>query len=368
MKKPDLQLVKGKLKKVVFATIFQKRVFGEVSPRKTVAEELSTPEAIHHIGFLRTPDSDFLDSSNMDLFRYAWYMFLDANVISTYEIKESKFYNMLYEVQKLYDHRDNPFHNFRHGMSVLHSTYYLLMMTKVGHCFDRLGFAAMLFASLMHDVDHSGMTNGYEMNSNSDLAITYNDTSVLENHHCSTAFSIIRQEKFNIFAGLDLDNFKKFRKWVIHAILSTDVKVHFSHLEKFKDKLTQQSFNPDYSVNEPDYLLLIGQLVHTADLYVPTKKVEHSARWSLLINQEFMNQNTAEKETGLPETPFYQNLDKLEVRYKSEKFFVDKIVSPLWIEMDRFTEGGLEVQLTHLKENLAYWTSELEKVEKENKP
>lgn len=362
-----MQAVKSKVKKVVNAARFQKRIFGDITPRRTAKEDLSSPQAIKDLGFLRIADSDFLDTSNEDMFRYSWYMFLDSGVVAEFNINQSKFHNMLCETRRLYDRLDNPFHNFKHGMSVMHSTYYLMTMTKVGLSFDRLGWAAMLFAALMHDVDHSGKTNGYEMNSGSELAVRYNDNSILENHHCSTAFSTIKKEEFNIFSEFDLDQMKKFRKWVIEGILSTDVKLHFSHLEKFKDKLTQQVFNPDYGSNEPDYLLLIDQLIHTSDLYVPTKKVEHSARWSMLINQEFINQNQAEKNSGLPETPFYKNLDKPEVRYKSEKFFVEKIVSPLWIEMDRFTEGGLEVQLKHLKDNLEYWTVELDKVEQEKK-
>lgn len=365
VKKPSN--LKGKLKSVVYADIFHRRVFGTTfSPTKgSFSDELSTPSSMKDMGFLRTPDSDFLDSTNMQLFRYVWLMFVDMGVSRDFSIKEQTFYTMLYEAQKLYDHRDNPFHNFKHGVSVLHSTYYILRNTKAGDQFDRIGKAAMLFAALMHDVDHTGKTNGYEMNSSSELAIRYNDQSILENHHCATAFHILKEEKFNIFSAFDYVQAFKFRKIAVHGILSTDVKVHFSHLEKFKDKLTQNCFNPDSANNENDFLLLTGQIIHTSDLYVPTKKVEFSKRWSALVNQEFMNQNQAEKDSGLPETPFYKNLDKRDVRSKGEKFFVEKIVMPLWIEMDRYTEGSLETHLQNLKDNLAFWTKEVEEAEAE---
>ena len=49
-------------------------------------------------------------------------------------------------------------------------------------------------SGLCHDLDHPGHTNAFEVNSNSDLALFYNDTSVLENHHCATAAMILKQD------------------------------------------------------------------------------------------------------------------------------------------------------------------------------
>jgi cAMP-specific phosphodiesterase 4 len=312
---------------------------------------------------LRAPELDFLDTDKDDMFRHVWLMFKHSGTVEAYNISEQKFYSLLSEVQRLYDHRSNPFHNFKHGVSVLHSTYYLLRYTKASEAFDKLGVAAMLFAALMHDVDHTGRTNVFEMNSWSDLGTRYNDVSILENHHCATAFSLIKQEKYNIFSSFSYEQKTKFRKVAIQAILCTDVKLHFSHLEKFKDKLDQNSFKPYPNENEQDFLLLVGQIVHTSDLYVPTKKVDAAIRWSRLVNQEFINQNLEEKTSGLPETPFYKNLDKPEVMSKSEKFFVEKLVTPLWVELDRFCEGALEVQLSNLKQNLAYWEGEVKRLE-----
>lgn len=365
-----------KLKARVHAEIFNKRMSmaskiistmkkeGPASRPASPITKYESPEYQADLKFLKTPDADFLDCQNQQMYTYAWTMFREVGAVEEFQISETRFYILLNEVQRLYDHRNNPFHNFKHGISVLHSTYYMLRMTKAGEVFDKLGLAALVFAGMMHDIDHSGKTNGFEINSTSDLAIRYNDVSVLENHHCATAFGLIRQERYNIFNRISaFDQKAKFRKIVVNGILATDVKSHFSHLEKFKDKLVTNNFNP--ATSEDDLMLLVGQIVHTSDLYVPTKKSPAAYRWSQLINQEFMNQNTAEKSSGLPETPFYKNLDKPEVVAKSERFFVEKIVQPLWVEMDRFTEGALEVQIENLKQNVAFWDKELKKIEDE---
>ena len=61
---------------------------------------------------------------------------------------------------------------------------------------------AVIVSAVTHDVDHPGNTNLYEMNSESALAMLYNDHAVLENHHCATAFQIMRRPSNNILRGL----------------------------------------------------------------------------------------------------------------------------------------------------------------------
>ena len=49
--------------------------------------------------------------------------------------------------------------------------------------------SVLLVSTLVHDVDHNGLNNNFHINSQSPLAVLYNDISVLENHHCSFAVS-----------------------------------------------------------------------------------------------------------------------------------------------------------------------------------
>lgn len=46
----------------------------------------------------------------------------------------------------------------------------------------------MIFSGLMHDIKHPGNNNDFEIKNNSDLALRYNNKSVLENHHCYLSF------------------------------------------------------------------------------------------------------------------------------------------------------------------------------------
>ena len=46
----------------------------------------------------------------------------------------------------------------------------------------------LLLSAIIHDYHHTGTTNNFHIQSTSDLAVVYNDKSVLENHHVAAFF------------------------------------------------------------------------------------------------------------------------------------------------------------------------------------
>ncbi len=49
----------------------------------------------------------------------------------------------------------------------------------------------IILAAIIHDFDHPGLNNAFMINSRSDIAIRYNDVSVLENYHIASAYQIL---------------------------------------------------------------------------------------------------------------------------------------------------------------------------------
>lgn len=129
-----------------------------------------------------------------------------------------------------------PFHNSLHGADVLHAVHLLLSGEKLSSVFTDLEVFAALFAALIHDVDHPGLTNQFLVATSNVLALCYNDSSVLENHHIATAFSLLPR------AGADGDPFRQFsakqrtmfRKLVIDQVLATDMAKHMQLLSELK--------------------------------------------------------------------------------------------------------------------------------------
>ena len=81
-------------------------------------------------------------------------------------------------------------------------------------CIIRVQVLSAILASSIHDVDHPGVTNQYLVNTSSELALIYNDESVLENHHLAVAFKLIQDQECDILASLSKKQRQSVRKMV----------------------------------------------------------------------------------------------------------------------------------------------------------
>lgn len=147
-----------------------------------------------------------------------------------------------------------PYHTFEHAQHVIHSSNKLVSMVMTqkdkksdvglpempedggrnpfaaraktyGLVKDKQLQFAMVFAALIHDAGHIGLTNSSMVCSNHERALMYNDMSVNEQHSLSVAFRIFHEKEFNevrklIFNGC---NYTRFRKFVIKMVLATDI-------------------------------------------------------------------------------------------------------------------------------------------------
>ena len=75
----------------------------------------------------------------------------------------------------------NPYHNRVHAADVTQTiAMFLCDPTVSALCEERDKFAAVI-ASAIHDVGHPGVNNSFHVNTSNELALIYNDISVLEN-------------------------------------------------------------------------------------------------------------------------------------------------------------------------------------------
>ena len=81
-----------------------------------------------------------------------------------------------------------------------------------------------ILASSIHDVDHPGVTNQYLVNTSSELALIYNDESVLENHHLAVAFKLIQDHECDILASLSKKQRQSVTKMVIRRAINCNTE------------------------------------------------------------------------------------------------------------------------------------------------
>lgn len=249
-----------------------------------------------------------------------------------------------------------PYHNLHHATAVLHTTYVLLDGCKLFNTMDSNIIFAVLIAALTHDVGHPGNNNQFEVNTFSELAFRYNDMSVLEQHHCSVTFEIIK--KHNLHSLLTPDEFKTFRKTIVSCILGTDM----SHHKAMTEALEKRSH---FELSSIDDQIEIGKYVlHAADIGNPILMNHLCEQWSRLVAQEFHEQIIKEKLLGLP--PFSSLDISCDVSFlTSEIGFITYVCKPYWSALNK-KFSSLSDYVNRIDENLNIFKERLEKIKKEN--
>merc|ERR1719456_1400147 len=96
----------------------------------------------------------------------------------------------------------NTYHTATHAADVLQGVFWFIYTGQAATILNLSSrdVWAMLFAAMIHDIDHPGRTNPYHVATRDPLAILYNDRSVLENHHAALAHQILNRDECNIYA------------------------------------------------------------------------------------------------------------------------------------------------------------------------
>jgi hypothetical protein len=107
----------------------------------------------------------------------------------------------------------NPYHNATHAADVLQTLHVTLHSAGlVPHYAGGHTLLACYLAAVVHDYEHLGVTNDFLVNTDSELAIRYNDRAPMENHHLAAAFISMRKHNFMVsIPKATYDNIRKVR-------------------------------------------------------------------------------------------------------------------------------------------------------------
>ena len=255
------------------------------------------------------------------------------------------------------------YHNSMHGADVTHSVcLYFLNSNAEEICqslvLDLLG---ILISALGHDLGHPGLTNPFHINSSSELALTYNDASCLENYHASKLFRTIRNPETDIFERLSVQDYRTIRKRMIGNILATDMANHGKIMTVIKSRISL-----NMAENKQQFELLSGNektkfeeqqslfdfLIHAADLAHNTKLFSISLKWVELLSEEFWLQGDKEKSMNLP-VSFLCDRESYNIP-KSQVGFIKGFIIPTYECLVNLFPS-LNYTLVNAKTNLNKW-------------
>ena len=301
------------------------------------------------------------------------YVFISFNLFSI--IDYTKFEPFIFSVASGY-HRENPYHTDLHAADMVQT---ILIYTIYGNLLkllelNELDLVSIFIAASIHDLGHPGYTNNYLITTKNDLAIKYNDQSVLENYHVSEGFNIIlKKNGCNIFENMSNDDYKICRKRIIQCVLATDMTLHNKQFQFLKMKIKTfhikngQNFEKIFEGLDPitSYNLkqdFLNVIIHSADVSNPTKPLNIYTQWAKRCVDEFFKQGDMERKLGLP---ISFNCDRNTVLLSQSQIgFIDAIVFPLFSVLVQFFEN-LNYTLDNLKKNEEYYKGVKENKEKE---
>ncbi|XP_064535121.1 dual specificity calcium/calmodulin-dependent 3',5'-cyclic nucleotide phosphodiesterase 1 isoform X6 [Drosophila montana] len=260
------------------------------------------------------------EAASGQVIKYVAYDLLNRyGAMHKFKIAPGVLETFLHRVEEGYCRFRNPYHNNLHAVDVMHTMHYCLCNTGLMNWLTDLEIFASLLAALLHDFEHTGTTNNFHVMSGSETALLYNDRAVLENHHVSASFRLMREDDANILSHLSREEYKELRTLIIDMVLATDMTYHFQQLKIMRNLLTLQEPTIDKSK-------ALSLVLHCCDISHPAKHWDVHHRWTMLLLEEFFRQGDLEKELGLPFSPLCDRKNTLVA--ESQIGFIDFIVEP----------------------------------------
>ncbi|CAD8165342.1 unnamed protein product [Paramecium pentaurelia] len=243
-------------------------------------------------------------------------------------------------------YHNNLYHNSMHALDVTNSTAFFLE-NGLNELLDEFEQACLIISSMVHDIGHPGLNNGFMMTNRCKLALLCiyinmldNDQSVLENYHSFLLFQIISQDQFNIIQNLGQVEQKGFRKYCLNLILDTDLTRHFQLMNRFQNYLELTE------TQDIDKHLLMSICIKCADVGHGAKQLKIHKLWSRRIIEEFFLQGDLESYLKVPVSPM---CDRKQCIYKSQEGFLKAIVLPMFNAFVTLLQKYMIVQLCIVK-------------------
>lgn len=222
------------------------------------------------------------------------------------EVVRAQLLDYVAEIASLY--HDNPFHNFEHASHVAMSAAKVVMRivktdvfnskqtagtrkgriamkrkihsSTFGISSDLLLQFAVVFSAVIHDVDHTGVSNAQLVKEGQDVAFRYGNKCVAEQNSVDIAWKLLMKDRYtdllNCICHHERDK-QRFRQLLVNAVIATDIadrELQMSRKNRwemaFSDRINSNEFG-DASKNDMDrkativfeYIIQASDVAHT---------------------------------------------------------------------------------------------------------
>jgi hypothetical protein len=137
-------------------------------------------------------------------------------------------------------------------------------------------------------VGHPGLNNPFHVkHMRLEVAVLYNDVSVLEHSHASHAWRLLTRPEHDVFANVSEAETAAIRQTHISMILGTDMSTHFDDVAKFSAKTAAGGLQVG---SDADTRFILRMALHSADVSNAAKGPELCMPWAVRVMDEFFMQ------------------------------------------------------------------------------
>jgi len=251
------------------------------------------------------------------------------------------------EVSRRY--RANPYHNFHHATDTINTVCWLVSRPVFRNKLPLHHRFLLLFTALIHDVEHPGHNNQWEVQVDSPLAREYKNEAVLENHSFQVTLRILADPAYDLFQPFGKETAQRWLKIVEELVLATDFAVHRRFMDEFGRFLA--SHPVDYA--DPTFLSWVSRaLIKAADIANTSKPFPQAMVWGQRVMMEFWAQGVLEKQRNYPIGPL--NDPETVQLNAAQAGFIRFAVLELFEQLHRL-EPGIGELVENLRANLTIY-------------
>lgn len=124
--------------------------------------------------------------------------FDEHGLSSRFYIPVTTFVSFVNEIRNGYD-KNALYHNAFHAFDVMNVCYLLITKCRADEYLESFNILSIVIAALSHDLEHDGFNNAFHLNTSSEMAVIYNDISIIEKYSAAYLFRILRKKKKQYF-------------------------------------------------------------------------------------------------------------------------------------------------------------------------
>ena len=249
----------------------------------------------------------------------------------------------IWEVSRNYHH--NPYHNFQHAVDTTNVMAWLVTLPRLRRGLPDLYAFVLLLAALVHDLDHPGTDNQWEIKTRSVRARRYENIAVLEHHSLDLTLELLKQPEYDLFARFAPKDRAEAPRLLALTVLATDFSMHrafLQELETFLDNHRQPN------LSGPAFLSLLARtLIKAADISNTSKRFDQARLWGKRVMREYWAQGEREKRRNLPIGPL-NDRSKVDF-YGAQGWFIENQVTPLFRLLTRIEANAQDAVETLIR-------------------